>query len=314
MTVLVTGGTGFIGLSIAHELALEGETVVAFDLNGVPEGIKPAKSILFVQGDARDEAHLSSTMREYGVDAAVLTAAITADRSREVRAAQSIVDVNVGGVAAGLQACAGAGVSRVLVMSSGAVYGELGRMDGRLDESANPLKPENLYSITKLAGEMVALRLAEVLDLDLSIGRLGTCFGPLERQTGLRDTLSPHWQVMRLAQAGHPVVLPRPGRRDWLYSRDAAAAAIALLRSNRRRHRIYNLAAGFMWSVSDWCEALKGEMPNFEWRFAEEGESPNISYYADYDRAALSIERLLSDADFRPRFGLQAAFADFVHA
>lgn len=312
MTVLVTGGAGFIGLTIADALAREGEDVVAFDLNSFPEEITPAKSIRFVQGDARDQAHLSSTIRENGVDAVVLTAAITADRSREMHAAQAIVDVNVGGIAAGLQACAAANVPRALVLSSGAVYGALGRIDGKLKESAEPLRPENLYGITKQAGEMVAMRLADVLDIDLSIGRLGTCFGPLERQTGLRDTLSPHWQILRLAQAGHSIVLPRPGRRDWLYSRDAAAAAIALLKSSRRQHRIYNLGAGFMWSISEWCEALQSALPNFEWRLAGDGEAPNITYYADYDRAPLSVERILADTDFRPRFDMQQAFTDFI--
>lgn len=311
MTVLVTGGTGFIGLTIAEALARDGETVVVFDLNPCPEGFAPAKSMSFVQGDVRDRSRLSAAMREHGVDAVVLTAAITADRAREITAAQAVVDVNVGGVAAGLQACAEAGVRRALLLSSGAVYGGLGRISGSLQETAGPLEPENLYGITKLASEIVATRLAEVLDIDLSIGRVGTCFGPLERNTGLRDTLSPHWQVTQLARAGKPIILPRPGRRDWLYSRDAAAAVIALLRSSRRQNSIYNLASGFLWSISEWCEALKGIAPDLQWRFAGDGEAANVTYYSDYDRAPLSIDRLLADTDFEPRFDLQAAFSDF---
>ena len=314
MTVLVTGGTGFIGLTIAEALAREGETVVAFDLNPPPEGSVSNTPILFVQGDARDDEHLSSIMREHRVSAAVLTAAITADQKRETRAARTVIDVNVGGVAAGLQACAAADVSRVLLLSSGAVYGARGRTDATLEEDAEPLRPENLYGLTKLASEMIAMRLSEVLDIDLSVGRLGTCFGPLERETGLRDTLSPHWQVMRLAQAGQPALLPRAGRRDWLYSRDAAAAAIAVLRSRHRRHFIYNLAAGFVWSVSEWCAALQSEFPGFEWRFAEDVGVANVTYYSDYDRSPLAIGRLIEDTDFRPYFDMEKSFEDLFHA
>jgi UDP-glucuronate 4-epimerase len=316
MSTIITGGSGFIGLTIAEELARNGETVIAYDLSPPPAGLvcdeRLSGEIRFVQGDARDEAYLASVVRDHNVTGAILTAAITADREREKHAARTIIDVNVGATAASLQACAAGGASRVLLLSSGAVYGSLGRTADILNEDTPSLAPENLYALTKLASEAVATRLASVLDLDLSVGRLGTCFGPLERETGLRDTLSPQWQIRKLVEAGQAVLLPRTGRRDWLYARDAAAAAVALLRSNRRKRQVYNLAAGYVWSLGEWCQALQETNPNLDWAYADGGELPNVNCYADYDRAPLSIDHLLSDTDFLPAYDMNRALKDFL--
>jgi len=62
------------------------------------------------------------------------------------------------------------------------------------------------------------------------------------------------------------------------------------------------LAAGFMWSIADFCARLKQVRSGFEWRFAQQGESANIDYYAPYDRSAMAIERLRGDTAFLPRY------------
>jgi UDP-glucuronate 4-epimerase len=117
--------------------------------------------------------------------------------------------------------------------------------------------------------------------------------------------------VLRLAQRGEPVVLPRAGKRDWLYARDAAAAIDALLDQPHRGHTTYNLAAGFVWSVADWCELLARRRPGFRWRLAAPCETPNVDYYAPYDRAPMDAARLQADTGFVPRYGLASAAGDF---
>jgi UDP-glucuronate 4-epimerase len=174
-----------------------------------------------------------------------------------------------------------------------------------------PLRPEQLYGITKQAGEAVALRLAELHRLDLSVGRLGVCFGRWEYATGVRDTPSALYQVVQVARSGVPAILPRSHPRDWLYARDAAAAVIELLYARDRRHRVYNLAAGFMWSVADFCARLQQVWPAFEWRFTQPSEQANIDYYAPYDRAPMANDRLRSDTTFVPRYDLAEAMSDY---
>jgi UDP-glucuronate 4-epimerase len=100
-------------------------------------------------------------------------AAVTAGAAREIADPVGVVRVNVGGAAAAMEAAAGCGIRRVVHLSSGSVYGASGRDVDLLTEET-PLRPEQLYGITKQAGEPVALRLADLHRLDLPIGRLGT--------------------------------------------------------------------------------------------------------------------------------------------
>jgi nucleoside-diphosphate-sugar epimerase len=115
-----------------------------------------------------------------------------------------------------------------------------------------------------------------------------------------------------LVNLAAPAILPRSHLRDWLYARDAAAALTELLYAPSRRHQVYNLAAGFMWSIADFCDRLQQVCPGFEWHIAQQGEPANIDYYAPYDRSAMAIERLRGDAAFLPRYNLAEALADYL--
>lgn len=168
-----------------------------------------------------------------------------------------------------------------MYVSSGSVYGASGEQAQRLDEVETPLRPEGLYGISKHAAEASVRRLAQLHGLDRVIGRLGACFGPCEMDTGMRDTLSAPLQMVRHALRGTVAVLPRPGLRDWLYSRDAAAALIALLEAKADRadpHRIYNLSAGFQWTIEQWCAALMVQWPDFRLHVATGGKTPTVDY------------------------------------
>lgn len=315
MATFITGGSGFVGLALAEHLLAAGEDVVGYDLAPPPAQAVEAFSALpgryaALQGDARDEAALREAMRAHRPERLVTLAAVTADARRERAAPRSVFDVNVGGTLAALAAAADCGVRRVLHASSGSAYGASGREAALLREDDTPLRPEGLYGMSKRAAEEAARRFAQLAGLPLAVGRLGTCFGPWEADTGVRDTPSAPLQILRLAREGRAAVLPRDSRRDWLYARDAAAAIACLLEADWR-HAVYNLAAGHEWRLSQWCERLAAREPGFAWRYAAPGEPANVDCYADYDRASMDISRLLADTRFAPRFGLAEAFDDF---
>lgn len=316
MTTFITGSSGFVGLAVAEHLLAAGETVIGFDRSAPRESALHAFDALpgrFVAltGDVCNLDALRDAMREHRPTRLVTLAAITADAARERAMPQAIFDVNVGGVLAAVTAAADAGVGRIVHGSSGAVYGSSGRASHRLVEDQTPLVPEGLYGISKRAAEDAAMRLATLRGVPLVIGRLGTCFGPWEADSGVRDTLSAPLQALDRARRGQSAILPRAGRRDWLYVRDAVAALCALLDAPSLMHARYNLAAGFEWSIADWCTRLAQRYPAFAWRIAQEGETPNIDYYADYDRASMDSARLRADTGFAPRFDLDEALADF---
>lgn len=194
MATLITGASGFVGLALTEHLLAHGKAVVGFDLALPPARAQQVFATLpgryeAVQGDVRDSAPLINTLRHYGVDRLVALAAITADAQRERTAPQSIFDVNVGGVSSAVSAAAACGVKRVVLGSSGSVYGASGMAPAPLDEVLTPLQPEGLYGISKMAAELAAVRLAELHGIDLVVGRLGTCFGPWEAATDVAQAV-----------------------------------------------------------------------------------------------------------------------------
>jgi UDP-glucuronate 4-epimerase len=316
MAAFVTGAAGFIGLAVTEALLTRGERVIGFDLFPVSEHAERTFAGLpgkfeQVMGDICDAEGLKVALRQSDANCVLNLAAVTAGTSREIADPVGVVRVNIAGTAAVVEAAAACGIRRVLHLSSGSVYGASGREVSLLREDT-PLRPEQLYGITKQASEAVALRLADLHRLDLSIGRLGTCFGRWEYATTARDTPSAPYQVVQAARSGMPAILPRPHLRNWLYARDAAVAVIELLYARTRRHRVYNLAADFMWSIADFCARLQQVCSGFEWRFAQPGEQANIDYYASYDRSAMAIERLRGDTAFLPRYNLAEALEDYL--
>jgi len=315
--IFITGASGFVGLALAEHLLARGEAVVGFDLAAPRASALRAFAALpgrfsVEVGDVRDADALQAAIARHRPRRLATLAAVTADARRERTAPGMIFDVNVGGVVAALDAAAACGVERVLHLGSGSVYGASGEGAEALREDGTPLRPEGLYGISKQAAEAAALRLAQLHGLDLVVGRLGTCFGPWEADTGMRDTLSAPLQVLRLADEGRPAILPRPGLRDWLYVRDAAAALALLLDRPRLPRAVYNVAAGFTWPVAAWCEAVAAHRPGFAWRLAQDGEAASVDYYAAYDRGPMDIARLKADTGFVPRFDLQHAARDYL--
>ncbi|MFG1426803.1 NAD-dependent epimerase/dehydratase family protein [Roseixanthobacter glucoisosaccharinicivorans] len=317
MGVFVSGSSGFIGLTVCEALLARGESVVGYDLAPPPPFAEAIFARLpgrfqWIAGDATHEDALTDALATSGADRMLILAAVTADAQRERTAPRTVIDVNVGGVASAMTAAAATGIRRIVYLGSGSAYGASGRGAAPLDEATTPLRPEGLYGISKRAGEAVALRLAELCGLDLVVGRLGTCFGPWEYATSARDTPSAPFQVLRRAARGEEVVLPRAHPRDWFYGRDAAAAILALMDTPRLPHAIYNLSAGFIWSLADFCRALALRRPDMTWRFAQPSEAGNVNLYMPYDRAPMANGRLRADTGFVPHHDLPAALDAYL--
>lgn len=317
MSILITGGSGFVGLALAERLLAAGEHVVLFDRATPPSLMSRLDDsrLRWLMGDIRSSADVDAALGTDGVDCVVHAAAITPDAQREAREPLDVVGVNIAGTVNLVQRCAafrgdGGTLRRVLVLSSVAVYGIEPPAGERYEEAVSVPAPVALYGITKLAAEQSALRLSALLGLDLRVARLGPVYGPWEHATGVRDALSPHTQLLDAARAGRPAVLSRSMRADWIYSRDAAAALAALAQAASLRHATYNVGGAAMTDLFGYCDLLAGAHPGWQWRRAGPGEDPTVRYGLPVDRAGLDIARLQSDTGWSPRYSLAAAVAD----
>lgn len=319
MTTLVTGATGFVGNNIVEALLARGERVIAFGQGGMPANALAAfagygASLEIIEGDVRDAGCVEQLFTGGRITRLVHAAVITAGVAREKQDVTAIVEVNVAGTARVLEAARRHGVGRIVHVSSGSAYGDSLFECARLYEEVTPDRPRTMYQITKFAGERTALRLRELHGLDLACVRLGSVIGPWERDTGVRDTLSTHFQLARMAARGETAVLPqREFRRDWVYCRDVAAAIMDLLAAPALPHALYNVSSDLAWgSLALWCQRLQTVYPRFAYRVAAAGEHTNLGISETQDRGVMDIVRISRDIGFRPRFGPDAAYQDYA--
>lgn len=317
MSILITGASGFVGLNVAEMLLGQGREVVLFGNVPLPPAAREALTRLpgemhAVLGDVRERRDLDQAFSTFRPSRMVHAAAMTPGVARERTEGRTTVEVNVLGTLTALEAAATHGIARFVFVSSGAVYGRSAYDARVLDEAQTMPAPESFYAVSKLAAEQLSLRFGQLAGMDVRACRLSSVFGPWERDTGVRETLSPIFQVTRLALAGEAAVLPRAGPRDWIYSRDVAAAIVAILDAAAPSFDLYNIATGVTWTVEQWCANLVRQFPHFSYRLAEEPVAANVDFWGERDRPPLASDRLASDLGFRAAHGLATAFGDFM--
>jgi len=327
MAVLVTGGSGYVGLNVVQALAAAGREVVSFDRLPLPSVAARAFAALpgridQIQGELRDCEALARAIASRPCEAIIHTAAITSGPAREAADPRPVFEVNVLGTIGVLEEARRASVRRVVITSSGAAYGESLYRPGLMREDDTPVLPTTLYATSKYAAERAARRLAELWSLQVACARLGTLIGPWERDGsahpgGVRDNFGPHSQLAALAVRGGEAVLPvDESTRDWVYAPDVGRALVALADAPALAHFAYNLSAGIDWhgDVQAWCDTLAKRFPGFSWRLARAGEAPTV-HYTDRARSNMDVSRLEGDTGFRAlreRAAIHAAFADWV--
>lgn len=317
MKVLVSGGAGFVGLNIVEALLARGDTAVVLGDSALPAEAHQAFEQLpgnfaFERADVSDGQALQAVLERQQPDALVHAAAITSGERREFNEFDRVVDVNLKGTAHMLAAALAQHTPRMIYVSSGSIYGEA-LLEGDAVSEDTPPQPDSLYAITKHASERLCVRYRTLRSLDVIRVRLGSVFGPWERDTGVRDTLSLPFQILSHARAGTPVVLPqREPRRDWIYSRDVASGVLRLIDAERPSHDLYNLTAGLDWTgfAARWCTALSLTIPSLRWQAATQEQPANVHFLGERDRAMMSIERIRKDLGFGPAFGPERAVQD----
>ena len=151
--VLVTGGAGYIGSHAVKELVRTGHDVVIYDHLGAghrpaAEGALGGRGAL-VEGDIRDTALLTDTLRRHKADA-VMHFAASLSVGDSVRDPIGYYANNLTGALSVLQAMVNAGVPHLVFSSTAAVFGNPERTPITED---HPTRPINTYGETKLAVE-----------------------------------------------------------------------------------------------------------------------------------------------------------------
>ena len=190
MSVMITGGTGFVGSNINRTLIQEGTKTLAYDLQDRQSAVTAdvADKTTLVKGDLLDLAKMLGTVRKYGVEGIIHTAADMSPRDAGVESPIWTFKANVEGTANVLETARLADLKRVVYTSTCGVYGYLDRIDEHSqteDEAPNPRGP---YAITKYMGELMCRNYFESYGIDVVILRLPIMYGPGRMERGRRRT------------------------------------------------------------------------------------------------------------------------------
>ncbi|MDG1108526.1 MAG: UDP-glucose 4-epimerase GalE [Burkholderiaceae bacterium] len=277
MTILLTGGTGYIGSHTAVALMNAGHKVVLYDnlVNSNAcvvdrlEKITGAK-LPFVLGDIRNTDLLASTLESHGIEAVIHFAGLKAV-GESVGDPLSYYDNNVGGTISVLRAMARVDIRRLVFSSSATVYGDPQYLP--IDE-AHRRSATNSYGRTKLQIENI------LEDLAASDARWRiTClryFNPVgahdsgligEDPTGVPNNLMPF--LARVAAGKLPYLnifggdydtLDGTGVRDYIHVMDLAEghlAAVHVLSAGGVPFDAFNLGTGRGQSVLEMLKAFE---------------------------------------------------------
>lgn len=228
---LVTGATGAVGPAVVNALAGTFE-IRTLSRHSPNPGLFRVPVTPFT-GDVSDvdAVRVAAT----GAQVIVHLAALLHVVNPPATARQEYERVNVGGTKTVIDAAQTERVSRVVVMSTIAVYGGRGRT--LLDENS-PTHPDTLYGETKLAAERIALTATVADGAPLaSVLRSAAVFGPRVKGNYLR-------LVRALARRRFVPIGPGDNLRTLVFEDDLAAAAALAATNPAAAGRIYNVSDG----------------------------------------------------------------------
>jgi UDP-glucuronate 4-epimerase len=304
--IVVTGGAGFIGSTLADRLLSNGWEVTAAD-SFDPFYPRPMKenniararrnpAFHLVEVDTRDRGALLA-MFERARPEVVIDLAARAGVRPSIADPDTYIDINVRGLQHILAATEAVG-ARLVFASSSSVYGADSRRPFREEQMAGqPLSP---YGATKVAGEALVHAHYATTGLPVAIARLFTVYGPRQR-----PDLAIHSFARRML-AGEPITLYDRGNgsRDYTYVDDVVDAFIRLIDAPAA-YVLVNVGGHSPVTTSELVDRLENALDVRAIRVAAPAQPGDVpATYADIMRA----RELLG---WEPRIGLDEGLARF---
>lgn len=268
ISILVSGGAGYIGAHCSKAIAEAGYQPICFD-NLSTGHAHFAQWGPLVVGDIRDSEKIASTIREYDVQAVMHFAAFSAV-GESVRDPQKYYLNNVGGTLGLLNGMRLAGCNRLVFSSTGAVYGDASPKPITEDAAGPTVNPygrskfmiEQILADYRAAYQVgsVVLRYFNACGADAS-GSIGELRDP-ETHLIPRALMALQGHVSDFAIFGTDYPTPDgTAIRDYIHVEDLAAAHIAALELLMAGHAgdVFNVGTGVGYSVLEILDAIRSE-------------------------------------------------------
>jgi len=332
MTLLVTGGTGFVMSNLVRHWLESDPKARAIVIDSAPpdalavryfSGLQSRLSL--VTADLRDPNAFDAIGQKTTITHLVHGAAVTsinrmtlaADGSSGLAGALPALETNFLGTARVLAwASELPALKRFIYASTGSVYGETGPGEpGQPLPEEGYVDPDGLYGVTKFASEMLVSQCVRQFGLPALAVRFASVFGPMDRETPARAVALPPLVVLRKALAGDAVRISDPdGVGDFIYAPDLAEAVCRLLRAESQpRYPVYNVAYGQATAAAELVEMVAELLPGTRYELVpvEQADLRLSSAQTGGRWGAYDISRLAEEFGWQPR-PLQAALADYL--
>jgi nucleoside-diphosphate-sugar epimerase len=291
MTLLVTGASGHVGGEIVRQATQRGIEVVATSREDL---------------DIDDAAAVQAFAARHKVDACIHAAAI----SNEAYARpdpHGAIAANVGGTANLLEAARLGGWRRFVLISTGSVFQLVGDPARPIFEDQETA-PQNVYSTTKRAAEMLTRMYRSEYGLAAAAVRISWVFGPpVVSEQPMRGPIPSY---LARALRGEAI---REGGADFAasftYVADVAEAMLAAIAAPELRHPLYHFGHGVNFAAGEAADAVRKAVPGAVIELSG-GTEPWTRYTAL--RGPLAGERFFQDTGYRPAHSLEAGVAAYA--
>jgi UDP-glucose 4-epimerase len=255
MTLLVTGGAGFLGSHLVDRLLADGQRVRVLDdlSSGELSNLSDAQAsgrLEVVIGSVLDRETLGRAMA--GVEA-VFHLAVQCVR-RSLGKPIENHEVNATGTLYALEAARLHRVRRFVYCSSSEVYGNAS--DAPLDETSTLCAPVTVYGAAKLAGELYAQAYWRTYRLPVIVIRPFNSYGPREHDQGDLAEVLPRFVIRALN--GLPPVIFGDGMqgRDFMYATETARGLASALSADVPSGEVVNLGHGRLVTIRELANAV----------------------------------------------------------
>lgn len=293
MRYLVTGGAGFIGAALSNHLAGLGHEVRVIDnlTAGNPDALD--RRVLFTRGDVADIPKLWTLLQDVNC---VYHMAARVSVPESMQYPRDYNHVNVGGTVSVMEAMRDAGVSRVVLASSGAVYGS--QPVQPLHEDMIP-DPDSPYAVSKLSAETYVRTIGKLWGIETVALRIFNAYGPGQQLPASHPPVIPRY--LKSVQSGSSVVIFGNGQqtRDFVYVDDVVRALAAASTAPNIDRQVINVGSGAETSILDLVQAIAGS----------QGQSVepilNPAQPAGVDRMSADLNRARDLLGFEPAISLE---------
>lgn len=315
--VLVTGGAGFIGSSICHDLLERGNEVICLDnfATGKRENISDLKGnpkFRLIEGDIRDIDTCHKAVK--GIDV-VLHQAALGSVPRSIADPATTNAVNINGFLNMLIATRDAGIQRFVYASSSSVYGDSPELPKVEERTGKVLSP---YAITKLVNEEYARVFGSLYGMETIGLRYFNVFGRRQDPNGPYAAVIPKFTMAFMKYESPVINGDGSNSRDFTYIDNVVLAnnLAATAENPAAINQAYNVACGDSVNLNEMTSMLRGYLAEKDPKIADVNPLHGPNRAGDIPHSMASIGKAVRLLGYKPmvrfREGLKRAVEWYV--